>query len=200
MSGAAPGVRVQASARDRRALWIGAAIIVPVLLWRLAIAPSASALARASERATAARELLAREQAMLRDAPRLPAREREARARAANEAPRLFGGADTVAATAALAAWARDAAVGAGLRNAQASAAPVETVTEGVASVGVDLRAEGSFAALAAWIELMESGERLLAIERLDIAAAGAEGAVSVNARVRGYAAVFAAQRHGGRR
>lgn len=199
MNGAASGMRVRPSARDRRALWIGAAIVAPVLLWRLAMAPAAAAMARADERVTAARELLARERAMLRDAPRLPARERTTRARAADEAPRLFGGADTVAATAALAAWVRDAAVGAGLRNAQASAAPVEVVTEGVAAVGVELRAEGSFAALAAWLELMESGERLLAVERLDIAAADTDGAVSVNARVRGYAAAFVTQRHGGR-
>jgi len=187
--------------RDRRALWLGAVIVLPVLLWRLAVVPYRESLARGEDRVVSVRELLSREKALLRDAPRLPAMAQAAAARAADESARLFGGADTVAATAALAGWVRDAAVGARLRNAQTSAAAVETVAGGVESVGVDVRAEGSFAAVTSWIALMESGERLLSVERLDVSSTGAtDGTVLLSARVRGFTAPFAATKRGARR
>ncbi len=188
-------------ARDRRALWIGALIVMPVLLWRVAVVPYRAALAQGEERATSARELLSREKALLRDAPRLPEMAKAAATRAEDESSRLFGGADTVAATAALASWVRNAAVGAGLRAPQTSAAAVDIVTGGVESVGVDMRAEGSFAAVATWIGLMETGERLLRVERLELAATGAtDGTVSLSARVLGYTAPFATAKRGRRR
>lgn len=188
-------------ARDRRALWLGAVIVAPVLLWRLAVVPYREAITRAADRVVSVRELLAREKALLRDAPRLPALAQAAVVRASEESTRLFGGADTVSATAALAGWVRDAAAGAGLHGAQASAAAVETVAGGVESVGVEMRAEGSFAAVTAWIGLMESGERLLSVERLAVSATGAtDGTVQVSARVRGFTAPFAETKRGRRR
>ncbi len=180
--------------RDRRALWLGALIVLPVLFWRGVVSPFDAAVSGAQERAEQSRALLAREQAALLDAPRLPAALAALRLRGVDEAPRLFGGADTVAATAALANWVRSAAAGAGLHSAQASAGPVDPVSGELRAVSVDLRAEGDFGAVAAWIELMDSGERALVVDRLDISASGNDdGTVAISARVRGFSASFAA-------
>jgi hypothetical protein len=47
----------------------------------------------------------------------------------------------------------------------------------------------------------MESGERLLSVERLDVSSTGAsDGTVTLSARVRGFTAPFAATRRGARR
>lgn len=193
--------RAVVNARDRRALWLGALIVIPALLWRVAVVPYREALGRGAARATAARELLSREKALLRDAPRLPALMQASAARADDESTRLFGGADTVAATAALASWVRNAAVGAGLRAPQAAAAAVDIVAGGVESVAVDVRAEGPFAAVTMWIGLMESGERLLWVERLELSTTGAtDGTVSLSARVLGYTAPFSTAKRGRRR
>lgn len=53
---------IELSARDRRALTLGAIVLAPLILWRLVLAPGADELARvraavAAERATLAREL-----------------------------------------------------------------------------------------------------------------------------------------------
>lgn len=160
------------------------------------VSPFNEAIARDEARAAQGRELLAREKAALRDAPQLPALLAELRTRADGEAARVFGVTDTVAATAALAGWVRNAATGAGLRGAQTIAAPVQLVAGDVRAVGVDLRADGDFSAVANWLDLMASGERALVVERLDLSAGlDATGSVSLGARVRGFIAPFAVPR-----
>lgn len=173
--------------RDRRALWLGALILVPVIAWRGIVTPIQSALDRGAARVEASAGLLAREQALLRDGPRLPAALAAARARLADEAPRLFRAADTVNATMTLGAWVRGAARGAGLADTRIAAAPVLPGVDELLHVQVDVRGQGTMAAVAAWLQSMESGERLLAIERFDLSAAG-DGLVTLDARVSGFA------------
>jgi len=184
--------RTALSAGDRRALWLGVLLVAPVLLWRVVVSPLNTALARADERAAQGRELLARERIAIREAPALPAQLADLRARAKGESSRLFGATDTVAAAAALANWVRNTAGGAGLRNVQMLAAPGEAVAGNVHAVSVDVRAEGDFAAVANWLDLLLSGERALVVDRLDLAASPeAAGSVALGARVRGFVAPF---------
>ncbi|MBI3567539.1 MAG: type II secretion system protein M [Gemmatimonadetes bacterium] len=178
------------STRDRRALWLGALVVVPVLAWRAVVAPVAAGVQRAHDDAATQRGLLAREKALLRDAPLLPARAKHVAERAAVMAPRLFNDADTVAASAALSAFVRDAARSAGLRVTQTDAAPVEIRGAGVVALGVDTRVEGTFGAIVSWLDQLESGERVLTVERFEVTATGtSEGTIAASARVRGFGA-----------
>lgn len=177
------------SVSERRTVWLGALVVAPVLAWRLVVTPYLAGVQQANERVATARELLSREKALVRDAPLLPARARRAAERLADVAPRLFDAADTVASTAALASWVREAARATGLHVTQSDAAPVEMRAAGVAALAVDARVEGSFGAVVEWLDLLESGERALAIERFDVVATGAaEGTIAASARVRGFA------------
>lgn len=185
------------SVRDTRALWLGALIVVPVLVWRALFVPFVAGVRRAHDDATTQRGLLAREKALLRDAPALPARAKAASARAAVMARRLFSEADTVAASAALSSFVRAAARSSGLRVTQTDAAPVE-VRDGIVALGVDTRVEGTFGAVVRWLDELESGDRLLSVERFEVLATGtSEGTIAASARVRGFGARFGGVAHG---
>lgn len=60
------------SARDRRAILLGFAVLLPAFLWIAAVRPYRDALADAHTRLDAERGLLAREEALLAAAPMLP--------------------------------------------------------------------------------------------------------------------------------
>lgn len=183
--------RGRLSAGDRRALWIGAFIVVPVIAVRLVAVPFIGALERANDRFAQARELLARERALLRDAPTLPPLLAQTSAEARERSGRLFGGTDTLAASSAIAAWARSAGLAAGLGSVNVQPADVAVLSGGVRSVGVDVRASGGFAAVSRWLASLERGERALIVERLEISG-GASGELAVSARIRGLMAPFA--------
>lgn len=59
------------ASRDRRALLLGAAIMIPALFWILGVRPYRAALSEARERVAAEQELLARELALLASADQL---------------------------------------------------------------------------------------------------------------------------------
>jgi hypothetical protein len=67
------------SARDRRALVIGAVVLVPALLWTAVMRPYVRTLGDYRDRLAAERALLEREKAVLEEVPMLPARLEEAR-------------------------------------------------------------------------------------------------------------------------
>lgn len=173
--------------RERRVVALGALIIAPVLLWRAVAAPVVASIATFSERADAAAELLAREQALLRDGPRLPAALADARRLLAAESPRLFAVSDTVGATTSLSAWVRSTADAAGLVGTRVEPAPAIPAPVGLVAMQVDVRAQAEIAELAGWLARLERSDRLLRVERLDITADG-DGLLAISARVRGYA------------
>lgn len=173
--------------RERRVLAFAALIVGPVLLWRAVAAPVMASIGTSAERAKASAELLAREQALLRDGARLPAALADARRLLATESPRLFAVSDTIVATASLSAWVRSTAEAAGMVGTRVEPAPVIPAPEGLIAMQVDVRAEAEIAELASWLARLERGERLLRVERLDITADG-NGLLAISARVRGYA------------
>jgi hypothetical protein len=61
------------SARDRRAILLGLAVLLPAFLWILAVRPYRAALAETRDVLDTERALLAREEALLASAPMLPA-------------------------------------------------------------------------------------------------------------------------------
>jgi hypothetical protein len=175
------------SYRNRRALWLGMLVIAPVIAWRAVGAPYAAAVERAEARADASADLLAREQALLRDGPRLPATLAASRLRLERVSSGVFAVADTSDAATALALWLRTAAHAAGLREFHADPAPASHLPGGLVGIQVDVRAQGETAALVAWLTRVERGSKLLPIERLEISSA-ADGTLSISARVRAFA------------
>jgi len=173
--------------RDQRALWLGALIIVPVFAWRTVIMPASAWVVRTDARAEVAAGLLAREQTLLRDGPRLPAQLAKARRLLSDDSAYLFTATDTVGATAALAAWLSGTARAAGLANVRIETAPAISVPGGLLSVQVDVQGSGDTKALAEWLATVERGPRLVTVERLDVATSG-DGSLAVSARVRGFA------------
>lgn len=173
--------------RDRRALWIGALLVAPVLAWRLVVAPLAAANATHAAQAELAAGLLARERALLRDGPRLPGLLDSVRRRLHEESAALFGADDTVTAGRALVTALRTSAREAGLIDVSVESAPLPRATNAIMEVQADVRARGSTAALALWLARLEDGERVLPVDRLDVFADG-DGRLAISARVRGFA------------
>lgn len=177
--------------RDRRALWIGALLVAPVLAWRVLVAPMVAASATHAAQAELAAGLLARERALMRDGPRLPALLDSARRQLHNESESLFSADDTVAAVRALVTALRTSAREAGLTEVSVEFAPSSRATNEMMEVQADVRARGSTAALASWLARIENGERVLPVDRLDVFADG-EGRLAISARVRGFARAVA--------
>jgi hypothetical protein len=117
----------------------------------------------------------------------LPAALATTRGLLARESNRLFQGADTIDATMALGAWSLRAARTAGLADVRVEAAPTVPTPGGLMGVQIDLRGSCDTKALTAWLAVITRGPRLVTVERLDIAASG-EGALTVSARLRGFA------------
>lgn len=175
------------ASRDRRALWVGAALIASVLAWRVLVMPLATAHATNTERAELAAGLLARERALVRDGPRLPAALETARQQLRAISVSLLIADDTAAAIRALATALRTTAREAGLVDVSVEGAPSPHWSGAVMEVQADIRAHGSTAALASWLAHLEGGERLLLVDRLDVFV-NAEGRLAISARVRGFA------------
>lgn len=184
------------SARDRRALGLGALIALPALAWGLAVKPYRSALVDVHARVEQERSLLEREIALLAQAPRMPAEIRKARRASTLAGQRLFTGNDVIEATSALSSY-----VGHALRTANVVVQQVESrdageARNGLREIAIDIRAEGSLDGVLRALRAMESGPRLLRVSRIGIErsmAAPAQGAAEslvVGATVRGYALV----------
>jgi type II secretory pathway component PulM len=173
--------------RDRRALWLGAMLVLPVLAWRVLVMPLAAANATNAARAELAAGLLARERALLRDGLRLPVLLDSARRQMRAEPASLFIADDTVAAVRALVTSLRTAARAAGLTDVSVESAPLLRATGEMVEVQADVRAHGSTAALSAWLAWLEDGARVLPVDRLDLFADG-DDRLAISARVRGFA------------
>ncbi len=172
--------------RDRRALLLGAWIVVPVLLASLVVRPAVATLLDLRDSIERERMLLGRELRLVSDA----SRDRELlriTERALNDAaPRLFGGSEPVTASAELARYVRSQATASGLVLEQTE---TETVFDDVPLIGgtsgggpsgtgadtatrplrVSIRAHGGTVAIVDFLEAMEEGPRLVRVERIGV-------------------------------
>jgi len=159
------------SARDRRALTLGAWIALPALAVALVVRPAVSQLGEVHDALAAERLLLARERAALADARA----DVDGAARERPVADRLFSGQDDVMATAALASY-----VG-GLAEAQdvwvQSATTLDAVRDasGVRQLRVSVRAEGDVAGVVRLLDALERGRYLVRVDHLEVAVTPAE-------------------------
>ena len=193
------------NARERRTIIAGATILVVSLGWIYGVRPMRAALADLNDQVAVEREALAREQAAVLEATRSPARKRVADSAMAAAQARLFSGANDVAAGAALASYLGDVArkthvwlASASTRATPASARGVTPAlaaeqADGLHLLRVELRAESDFRGVLDFLDALERGDRVVKVERLDIAKtlrAGDDGreTLSIAATVVGYA------------
>ena len=169
-------MRARLSARDRRALAVGCAVVALALLWTYVLTPYMRALADTRARLDAARELLARELELAALAPALAVAAERAAGRLWDVAPRLFAGDGNGLAGAALAehvrAHARDA------RVHLTSVAPVADAGESASTMSSPMRpreitlrvaGESDLEGLLTLIARLESGDKLARVRGLTV-------------------------------
>lgn len=162
------------SPRDRRALFFGACILVPSLLWTLAVAPYLDAVADARDRLATERGLLRREMQLLASGSGYPAAFDSGAARLLGAAPRLMGGADERAATATLAGSLRRLSTMGGANLTRVEPAAAFDAGGGVRGLPVGVAGESDLEGLLTLLQLLESGPKLVHVRELRLEAANA--------------------------
>ena len=165
--------------RDRRAVLAGTWVLLPLLIATLALRPWAMAAFEGRANLTRERELLLRERALLGEAPGDSARLRLASQALADDAPRLFAGAEAVTASAELARYVTTQAVVSGLVVRQAETQtvledgartdPAARADSSAELLRVAIRASGDAGAVVRFLRLMEDGPRLVRVERIGV-------------------------------
>jgi hypothetical protein len=158
---------------------VGAWVLLPALIATLVVKPWAVAASEGRSSTTRERELLLRERALLAETQGDSARLRLASQALADDAPRLFAGAEAVTASAELARYVTTQAVVSGLAVRQAETQTVlaedgrtDPAARADSSAGllrVAIRASGDVRAVVRFLRLVEDGPRLVRVERIGI-------------------------------
>lgn len=165
--------------RDRRAVLAGAWVLLPVLIATLVVRPWAVAAYDGRTSTARERELLVRERTLLADAPGDSATLRLASQALADDAPRLFAGAEAVTASAELARYVTAQAMASGLAVRQtdtqtmladdARTDPTARADWSAEVLRVAIRASGDVGAVVRFLRTMEDGPRIVRVERIGI-------------------------------
>lgn len=169
------------SSRDRRALTIGACIVIPGLMIPWVIKPYLNALADVHSQTDDAREQLARERRAIAQLPKLPVAQTRAAQQLDSEVPRLFQANDVLVANGDFAEYVASAAQSAGIRLSQSETRPVRPVSGGVQALGLEIRAEGDLDGLLHFLNQLETGGKLIRLETVSLSGGG-----QVNTETRG--------------
>jgi hypothetical protein len=156
-------------ARDRRAVMLGALVLLPPLLFIWGVRPFRTALADAREQLRTERETLARERAALALARRNPQLQHVADSAMREMSPRLFAGRDDVMASAELASYIGEVARQTRVFLQDASTRPAGPSTGGVRTLHVELRGESDLVGVLLFLQALERGNKLVRVDRLDI-------------------------------
>lgn len=156
------------SARDRRALRVGAAAIAPIILYAFVLLPFARHVSTRNDAIERERDLLVRERALLAAALDYPARMLAVAEARADQRHRMFTGPEPLASTAGLASYVGDLAAGSEVRVERVDARTPEE-GDGGTMVRVTLAATGDVAGLMRWLDALENGPRAVILERLSI-------------------------------
>lgn len=192
-------------ARDRRALAIGGAILLSLLLVARGVRPAISRVQALRAEISRERDLLARGRALLAGVPALDSTAARLERAVALADDRLFPSADPLAATAGLGAYVSDLARRNGVHVQQGETRPPTAAAGDLVAVEVGLRAQGDLEGALAFLISLERGPRLVEVVRLGIErTAGTRDrepeheTLSLTLVVRGYAAAVPAAATGG--
>jgi hypothetical protein len=160
------------SARDRRALLIGALVLLPALLYVWGVRPFHAALGDARGLLAAERLTLSRERAAVQAAADNPGLQQVADSLVRSASSRLFSGRDDVIATAELVSHLGSVARTHDVWLQNATTRPSTVSEAGVRTLHVALRAESDIEGLLRFLRALETGDKLVIVDRLDVSVA----------------------------
>lgn len=165
------------NARDRRALVLGAWLLLPSLAYVWGVKPIVADFGEARERLASERDLLVRERTLLATAPELPIRLVQVDTVLAQAHTRLFTGPDPVAAAASLARYVTDRAAQHHVLVQGSETRDLEDRDQGMLRLVVEVRAIGDLGGVTAWLADLEQGPRLVDVNELRVTPANRLGA-----------------------
>jgi hypothetical protein len=155
--------------RDRRAVVVGAAVLLPFVLFLWAVRPFRAALSDARDQLETERATLARERAALATATHNPQLQRVADSVMRGMRPRLFEGKDDVMASSELAGYLGDVAQRSRVWLQDAGTRPAPPAVDGIRTLHVEIRAESDINGALLFLQNLENGEKLVRVDRIDI-------------------------------
>lgn len=176
--------------QDRRALAVGAIVLVALLGYSRLLKPALDQLAMERRGLSEQSALLARERALVAAAPALPRLQKEAAQVLAAQRARLFAG-DSVAATAELTSYVSQVATAAGVHLTTIEAGTPSTA-RGVTRLLADVRGEGSWRQVLAFVRVLEVSGQLVDVTSLRLERGARSGPlggdmISISATLAGY-------------
>jgi hypothetical protein len=157
------------SARDRRAVTLGAVVLLPGLLFVWGVRPYQAALTDARDQLATERAALAREKAAIATARQNPRLQHAADSAMRAMGPRLFEGKDDVMASAELASYLGDVAKKSRVFLQDAATRAATRTPEGVRNLHVEIRAESDVQGAMRFLQALERGDKLVRVDRIDI-------------------------------
>jgi hypothetical protein len=155
--------------RDRRAILLGALVLLPGFAFIWAVRPYQAAVSDLRDQLETERAALARERAALASARQNPQLQHAADSAMRTVHPRLFEGKDDVMASAELAAYVGDMARRSRVWLQDAGTRPSVPAAPGLRTLRVEVRAESDLNGTLAFLQALERGQKLVRIDRLDI-------------------------------
>lgn len=171
-------MNIPVSDRDRRALTLGALIVIPIMAWFWGARPYLRAVEQSSERLAAERVLLVREEALLARAADFPLAWEQDSQRLMAVAPRLFGGDNPAVASAELAHYLQTGAERSRVLLTQIEPGTPEDVGNDLIAVSLRVEAESDLEGVLSLLHGLEGGTKLVRIEGLTVRSARAAAAV----------------------
>jgi hypothetical protein len=168
--------------RDARALMLGAAVLVPSLLYVGVIAPEWRLLMAQRAQLSAASDSLAHERKLMMEIPELQKRHAQMVAWLTNEARRLFDGTDDISATSGLTEYVTRAASQSGVSIRQTETHPSVPVTGALRALRLDVQVDGNTRSVLTFLKLIENGNRLVRVGRLVVGHGGSAGTAAMPA------------------
>jgi hypothetical protein len=155
--------------RDRRAIAIGALVLLPFVVFLWGVRPFRAALSDARDQLDTERATLARERAALATATQNPRLQHVADSVMRVMRPRLFEGKDDVMASSELAGYLADVADRSRVWLQDAGTRPAAPAVDGIRTLHVEIRAESDISGALLFLQNLENGEKLVRVDRLDV-------------------------------
>jgi hypothetical protein len=157
------------SPRDRRAVFLGTALLAPAFFYIWGVKPYIAALDDTRQQLTIERDALSRERAAIAAARKNPELQHLADSAMRATTPRLFEGRDDVMASAELASFLGDMARTRHVWLQDAATRPAVLAPSGVRTLRVEIRAESDLQGVLSLLQALETGSKLVRVERLDL-------------------------------
>lgn len=157
------------SAKDRRAIVLGALLVLPALFFIYGVRPYRAALASTRDELDIARLALSREKAAVATTQASPVALRSADSALMMVAPRLFEGRDDAIASAQLASYLGNVARRSRVLMQDANTRPSSALPEGIRALRVEVHAESDIQGITTFLHNLEAGDKLVRVDRLEM-------------------------------